>query len=53
MLVQRAYDKADSLSVLVDNPCAVENITRFCEYKGARVSVEQQGDEYTLTVTKS
>ncbi len=52
MLVQRDYDRAGRLSILADNPCAVENITRFCEHKGGRVSVEQQGDEYTLTVTK-
>lgn len=52
ILVQRDFDNADSLSVLVDNSCAVENITRFCEHKGGSVAVTQKGDEYTLTVTK-
>jgi len=52
ILVQRDYDKADGLSVLVDNSCAVENITRFCEHKGAKVAVAQHGDEYDITVIK-
>lgn len=52
ILVQRAYDRSDTLRVLADNPCAVENITRFCEHRGGRVSVQQQEEEFILTVTK-
>ncbi len=52
MLVQRDYRKADGLRVLVDNSCAVENITRFCEHQGGTVTVTQQEDEYILTVKK-
>lgn len=52
MMVQKQFKANDELEVLVDNVCAVQNITRFAENKGAAVSVSSQGDEYTLIIRK-
>ena len=40
------------LEVLVDNKCAVENVTRFAESQGYAVSVAEKDDEFTLTLRK-
>lgn len=41
-----------TVQVLVDNMAARENVTRLCENKGWAVTVEQQGAEFLLKVTK-
>ena len=44
---------AGRVEVLVDNQCAVENITRFASNQGYAVAVAEGGDEeFTLTLTK-
>ena len=41
----------DVLTVLVDNEIAVQNVSRFAEYKGFGVSSEKTGEkEYTITI---
>ena len=40
------------LVVLVDERCAVENVTRFGTSKGYQVSVEQEGEDFRLTLKK-
>ncbi len=40
------------LVVLVDDRCAVENVTRFGTHMGYQVSVEQEGAEFHLTLRK-
>ncbi len=40
------------LEVLVDDKCAVENVTRFGEGKGYAVQVESSGDEFRLVLKK-
>ena len=40
------------LEVLVDDKCAVENVTRFAKNQGYAVAVADNGDEWTLTLTK-
>ncbi len=56
VMVQKAVKDGGSpaaLEVLVDNRCAVENVTRFASNQGYQVSVtEQSGGEYTLKLTK-
>ena len=52
MMVQKQFKANDELEVLVDNVCAVQNITRFAENKGASISVSGEGDEYTLIIKK-
>lgn len=41
-----------ALDVLVDDPCAVENVTRFAGSQGYQVSVSQEGADYKLSLTK-
>ena len=41
-----------SLEVLVDNQCAVENVTRFARNNGYRVSVTEQEVLLLLTLEK-
>jgi len=52
MMVQKQFKANDELEVLVDNICAIQNITRFAENKGASISVSGEGDEYTLIIKK-
>ncbi len=40
------------LDVLIDTKVAVENVTRFAETKGYRVSVKEENGEWRLTLTK-
>ena len=42
----------DTLEVLVDDPCAVENVTRFAGSQGYQVSVTEDGPDFKLTLTK-
>ena len=42
-----------TLEVLVDDPCAVENITRFAHNNGYEASAQPTGDdEFALTLVK-
>ena len=38
--------------VLVDNPTARENVTRYAAHQGCRVEVSEGEGTYTLTLTK-
>lgn len=40
------------LVVLVDDKCAVENVSRFGKNSGYEVTVVQEGEEYRLTLKK-
>ena len=40
------------LEVLVDDPCAVENITRFAGSTGYTVTVSQEGPDFKLELKK-
>ena len=42
----------DALEVLVDDQCAVENITRYGNSCGYKVAVSQDGPDYKLVLTK-
>ncbi len=56
VMVQKAVKdggKPAELDVLVDNRCAVENVTRFASNQGYQVSVEDRADnEFALKLTK-
>ena len=41
-----------TLEVLVDDPCAVENVTRFANSQGYQVSVTEDGTDFKLALTK-
>ncbi len=55
IMAQRAVkaDAPSELQVLVDNKCAVENVTRFGESQGYTVSVKDgDDDDFTVTLHK-
>ena len=39
----------EELTVLVDNQCAVENVSRFAGSQGYKVEVKADGDAFTLS----
>jgi TusA-related sulfurtransferase len=41
-----------ALDVLVDDPCAVENVTRFANGVGYQVRVTKEGSDFKLSLTK-
>ena len=45
-------NRPDTLDVLVDDPCAVENVTRFAGSQGYRVTVTEDGADFKLTLKK-
>ena len=54
ILVQKQLQKQpeDSLEVLVDNPCAVENLTRFASSRGYRIETEPVEQDFLLKLQK-
>ena len=54
VMVQKEVNKNSpaELTVLVDNQCAVENVSRFAGSQDYKVSVKADGDDFTLTLTK-
>ena len=42
----------EGVEILVDNICAVENVTRFGTNAGYAVRKAQEGPDYRLTLTK-
>ena len=54
LMVQKELKKnaPAALKVLVDNQCAVENVTRFGKSQGYQVTAAAEGEEVRLTLTK-
>ena len=52
MIRKAMMSKAAEYVMVVDNPTAKENVTRYAEHQGYNVSVAENADEYTLTITK-
>ena len=54
VMVQKAVkaENPTALEVLVDDQCAVENITRYANSCGYKVTVSQDGADYKLNLTK-
>jgi Predicted redox protein, regulator of disulfide bond formation len=44
--------KPDTLTVLVDNVAAKENVTRFAEHAGYSVEAVSEGEKHTLNLSK-
>ena len=40
------------LEVMVDDPCAVENVTRFANHSGYEVTVTEDGPDFKLSLKK-
>ena len=45
-------NKPDTLEVLLDSECSVENVKRYAASQGYTVTVEQDGDDSKLTLKK-
>lgn len=43
----------EGAEIMVDNICAVENITRFAGHQGYQARREEADGEWTLTLTKA
>ena len=53
VMTQKAVKESpEGVEVLVDNPCAVENITRFANSRKYKVALCEQSGEYRLTLSK-
>ena len=52
MIRKAMASKAQEYTMVVDNPTAKENVTRYAEHQGYSVSVTESGEEYTLTIKK-
>ena len=53
-MVQKAVhaNAPKEVEVMVDDQCAVENITRYATNIGYAVSVDKEGTDYRLTLKK-
>lgn len=52
MIRKAMMEKDSAYEMVVDNPTSKENVTRYAEHQGYKVEVKEQGDEYTLIMTK-
>lgn len=52
MIRKALQSKGKAYEMVVDNPASKENVTRYAEHEGYRVSVSERGGEYVLTMTK-
>ena len=52
MIRKAMASKANEYTMVVDNPTAKENVTRYAEHQGYAVTVTEQGDDFTLTMKK-
>lgn len=53
LLTYKAIDAGnDKITVTVDNPTARENIRRMAEGKKMKVSIDEDGEDIILTITK-
>ena len=53
IMIRKALQfKGKAYEMVVDNPASRENVTRYAEHEGYRVSVSERGGEYVLTMTK-
>ncbi len=54
VMVQKAVKNGNpaKLEVAVDNQCSVENVTRFAQNAGYKVSVSEFEGDFKLTLTK-
>lgn len=54
VLTKNALDKKpETCKILVDNPTASENVTRFAEHAGYGVSVAHVEEDFELTLQKN
>ena len=52
MIRKAMMSNGNAYEMVVDNPTSKENVTRYAEHQGYKVEIKEQGDEYTLIMTK-
>ena len=52
MVQKAAKENPAEIQVLVDDPCAVDNITRFAGNNGYQITPAPQGEDYLLILRK-
>ena len=52
MVQKAAKENPAEIQVLVDDPCAVDNITRFAGNNGYQITSAPQGEDYLLILRK-
>ena len=53
MMIRKAMATGEhAYQIVVDNPTARENVTRYAVHQGYNVSVEEKDGEFTLSITK-
>ncbi|MGN0298913.1 MAG: sulfurtransferase TusA family protein [Lachnospiraceae bacterium] len=52
MIRNAMASKKSSYQMVVDNPTSRENVTRYAEHQGYKVTVTEKDGEYTLNMTK-
>ena len=52
MIRKAMTGKEPRYEMVVDNPVSRENVTRYAEHQGYRVSVTEEQGEYKLVMTK-
>jgi len=52
VLTKKALEKADDLTVIVDNATAKQNVSRLAESHGLGITVEEKGDGIYLRLTR-
>ncbi len=52
MIRQAMMSKEAAYEMVVDNPVSKENVTRYAEHQGYKVTVTEKDGEFTLKMTK-
>ena len=50
ILTMKALEKAACCIITVDNETAVQNITRFCDSRGKKISVKEDGEDFIISI---
>lgn len=52
MIRKAMASKENAYEMLVDNQTSKENVTRYAEHQGYKVTVTENGEEFLLTMNK-
>ena len=52
MIRKAMMSKEKHYEMIVDNPTSKENVMRYAEHQGYRVTITENGGEYTLCMEK-
>ena len=52
MIRQAMASKENAYQIIVDNVASRENVTRYAEHQGYKVTVSDNNGEYTLSINK-